>query len=292
MKERNAGLLLLLTSLIWGMSFVAQSVSSDAVGSFTFNGLRMLIGALVLLPAVLPVIRKHHGDKAYFAKAVKSGLILAVFIASASVVQQYGVAISGAGKSGFITSIYIIFVPIFSMVFGTRVPKRTWLCALAALIGMYLLCVTEGMTVSSGDLILIGCAVLFACHIIAIDKVSHDTEGILLSFLQFLFAGIICSAVMLPLEHPSMESVLAVWWPILYAGAFSCGIAYTLQIIGQKYMKPANAVLILSLESVWAAIGGALLLGETMSAKEMAGCAVVFLSVAIAQLPSSQESST
>lgn len=290
MKERNAGLLLLLTSFIWGMSFVAQSVSSDAVGSFTFNGIRMLIGALVLLPVVIPVARKHKGDKAYWKRAWKSGALLGVLIASASVVQQYGVAISGAGKGGFITSIYIIFVPIFSMLFGSKVSRRTWTCAAAALVGMYMLCISDGFSISSGDLILIACAVLFAFHIIAIDHVGRYTEGVLLSFLQFLIGGAICSVVMIPLEHPSAESIIAVWWPILYAGAFSCGAAYTLQIIGQKYMKPSNAVLILSLESVWAAIGGAIILGESMSAREMIGAALVFASVVAAQIPGKEDS--
>ena len=290
MKERNAGLLLLLTSLIWGMSFVAQSVSSDAVGSFTFNGLRMLLGALVLIPFAIPAIRRHAGDRAYLSKALRSGLLLGFLIAAASVVQQYGVAISGAGKGGFITSVYIIFVPIFSMAFGARVGRRTWLCAAAALIGMYMLCISGGLSISSGDLILIACAVLFAFHIIAIDFTGRHTEGVLLSFLQFLFGGLICSAVMVPLEHPSIDAVAAVWMPIAYAGAFSCGIAYTLQIIRQKHMKPSNAVLILSLESVWAAVGGALILGETMTAREMVGAGLVFASVLVSQLP--QKSST
>ncbi len=289
MKERNAALLLLLTSLIWGMAFIAQSVSSGAVGSFTFNGIRLVIGALVLSPLAVKSALRHKGNRAYFIRALKSGLLLGVLLASASVMQQLGVGISGAGKGGFITSVYMIFVPIIAIFFGQFPSRKVWLCAAVALAGMYLLCISEGFSISSGDIYLIICALLFALHIIVIDKVSGYTDGVLLSAIQFLSGGILCLMMMAVFEEPSIDSILSVWWPILYAGAFSCGIAYTLQIIGQRYMKPENAVLILSLESVWAAIGGAIFLGETMTGREMIGSLLVFGSVVISQLPSGKK---
>ena len=267
------------------MSFVAQSVSSDAVGSFTFNGLRMLLGALVLIPFAIPAIRRHAGDRAYLSKALRSGLLLGFLIAAASVVQQYGVAISGAGKGGFITSIYIILVPFISVLMGKRIERRTWIAAAAALLGMYLLCLSSNEGIARGDLFLILCALLFSFHIIAIDKVGKDVDGVVLSMFQFLFGSIIAAPGMIA-ESPGMDAITSAWLPILYAGAFSCGIAYTLQVVGQRYVRPSHAVLLLSLESVWAAIGGALLLSERMSVRESVGCALVFAAVIAAQLPS------
>ena len=165
MKERNAGLLLLLTSLIWGLSFVAQSVSAESIGPFTFNAVRLIIGAIVLIPFAIPGIRRHRGDWEYFRKALKGGAICGLCLSAAAVTQQAGIAVSGAGKGGFITSLYIIIVPIISMVFGMRPGLRTWLCAAAALVGMYFLTLSEGLSLSAGDGLLIACAFLFALHI-------------------------------------------------------------------------------------------------------------------------------
>lgn len=284
MKERNAGMLLLLTSLIWGLSFVAQSVSSESVGPFTFNAVRLIIGAIVLIPFTLPGIRKHNGDSAYFGKAIKGGILCGLCLAAASVTQQAGVAISGAGKGGFITSLYIIIVPILSILLGKRPGLKTWICAAAALAGMYFLTLSGGFSLSSGDLLLIICAVLFALHIMIIDRVGKDVDGVLLSMLQFLIGGIASGIGMFIFEELSISSIMEAWLPVLYAGAFSCGIAYTLQIVGQKYMNPDHAVLILSLESVWAAIGGAVILGERMSGKELFGCILVFAAVIASQI--------
>ncbi len=289
MKEQKAILLLLLTSLIWGLSFVAQSVSSESVGPFTFNGIRMLIGALVLIPFALPYIRKHKGDREYWENAVRGGILCGLCLGAASVTQQIGVGESGAGKGGFITSLYIVIVPFMSLAVGQKIRRTTWLSALIAMIGMYLISIKEGFTVSSGDLWLIACAVLFALHIMMIDRTGKDTDGIILSLFQFLTAGILCSAGMIA-EKPEPSAILSAWLPILYAGAFSCGIAYTLQVIGQRYVRPSRAVFALSLESVWAAIGGMLLLSEKLSLREAIGCALVFAAVLIAEMP--QKSST
>ena len=289
MKEQKAILLLLLTSLIWGLSFVAQSVSSESVGPFTFNGIRMLIGALVLIPFALPYIRKHKGDREYWKNAVRGGILCGLCLGAASVTQQIGVGESGAGKGGFITSLYIVIVPFMSLAVGQKIRRTTWLSALIAMIGMYLISIKEGFTVSSGDLWLIACAVLFALHIMVIDRTGKNTDGIILSLFQFLTAGVLCSVGMIA-EKPEPSAILSAWLPILYAGAFSCGIAYTLQVIGQRYVRPSRAVFALSLESVWAAIGGMLLLSEKLSLREAIGCALVFAAVLIAEMP--QKSST
>ena len=290
MKEQKAILLLLATSFIWGFSFVAQSVSSESIGPFTFNSIRMLIGSLTLLPVVIPVFRRHRGDRVYMKKALTGGILCGICLAAASIVQQIGISMSGAGKGGFITSLYIVIVPFLSLALGQRIRKAVWLSAAIAIVGMYLLSIGEGFSISKGDLYLIACAFLFAIHIMIIDRVGKDLEGIELSFLQFLSAGIIASAGFL-FEGTKASAVTSAWLPILYAGIFSCGIAYTLQVIGQKYVRPSRAVFALSLESVWAAIGGAMILSERLSAKELAGCALVFAAVLIAEIEP-QKSST
>ena len=283
MKERDASLLLLLTSVIWGFSFVAQSVSAESVGPFTFNCVRMLIGAIVLLPFTLP--RMMREIRRNGRKTLLSGLLCGFLLLAATVTQQIGITTSGAGKGGFITSIYIIIVPFLSMIAGKHIGLRTWISAAVALAGMYLLCLSSAEGVASGDIYLIICALLFSFHIIAIDKVGKDMDGLTLSALQFLSGSLLAIPGMIA-EAPEVQSLVSAWLPIFYAGAFSCGIAYTLQVVGQKYVRPSHAVLLLSLESVWAAVGGALLLAERMSAREMAGCILVFAAVTAAQLPS------
>ena len=283
MKERNAAMLLLLTSLIWGLSFVAQSVSSESIGPFTFNSIRFLIGAIVLIPFALPAIRRECKASGYWKRTLKGGIICGICLASAAVIQQIGIAESGAGKGGFITSLYIIIVPFLSVVFGKKVEKKTWIAGIVAIVGMYLLCIGDSSGFSRGDIFLLICALFFSFHIMAIDSVGKDVDGVTLSMFQFLTAGIVTLPGMLS-EGPSLSAVLSSWLPIFYAGAFSCGVAYTLQVVGQKYVRPQHAVLLLSLESVWAAVGGALMLSERMTGREMAGCLIVFSAVIAAQI--------
>ena len=290
MKEQKAILLLLLTSLIWGLAFVAQSVSSESIGPFTFNGIRMLIGAIVLVPFALPIMKKHKGDSAYWKNAIRGGMLCGLCLGAAAVTQQFGIASSGAGKGGFITSLYIVIVPFMSVILGQKIRKGIWLSAVIAIIGMYLLSIGEGFSISEGDIYLIICAFLFALHIMVVDATGKKTDGIVLSMFQFLTAGILCSIGAI-FEKPQMNAILSAWLPILYAGAFSCGIAYTLQVVAQKYVRPSRAVFALSLESVWAAIGGALILAERLSAREIAGCALVFAAVLVAEIEP-QKSST
>ena len=289
MKTRPASMLLLLTSLIWGFSFVAQSVASGSLDPFTFNAIRFLLGALVLVPFALPGIRRIRSDSEYRRKYIKGAVLCGLFLALASLTQQKGVAISGAAKGGFLTSLYIILVPFLSVLLGGKVGLRTWASGVVALAGMYMLTLGGSKArISEGDIWLLVCAFLFAGHIIVIDRTGKGLDGISLSMGQFLTAGII-SLPGLFVEGPMLSDVLSQAVPVFYAGAFSCGIAYTLQVVGQKYVEPPKATLIMSLESVWAAVGGALILSERLTGLETAGCVLVFVSVLFAQLnPSSK----
>lgn len=284
MKERNAVLLLLLTSFIWGLSFVAQSVSTESIGAFTFNGIRMVLGAIVLIPVAFKTLKIHAKDKAYRKRTIKGGLLMGLFLAAASMTQQIGIETTDAGKAAFITSLYMIIVPFISRIFGKKIEKKIWVCALIALAGMYMLCLSGGMSISRGDLYLFACAILFSCHILVIEKVSKDSDGVELSMFQFFFGGLMCLIGMLIFERPDLSSIKEAALPLAYAGFLSCGVAYTLQTVAQKYVQASKATLALSLESVWAAIGGALILSERLSLNELIGCALVFLAVLLAQI--------
>ena len=284
MKERNAVLLLLLTSFIWGLSFVAQSVSTESIGAFTFNGIRMVLGAIVLIPVAFKTLKIHVKDKEYMKRTIKGGLLMGLFLAAASMTQQIGIETTDAGKAAFITSLYMIIVPFISRIFGKKIEKKIWACALIALAGMYMLCLSGGMSISRGDLYLFACAILFSCHILVIEKVSKDSDGVELSMFQFFFGGLMCLIGMLIFERPDLSSIKEASLPLAYAGFLSCGVAYTLQTVAQKYVQASKATLALSLESVWAAIGGALILSERLSLNELIGCALVFLAVLLAQI--------
>ena len=284
MKERNAVLLLLLTSFIWGLSFVAQSVSTESIGAFTFNGIRMVLGAIVLIPVAFKTLKINAKDKAYMKRTIKGGLLMGLFLAAASMTQQIGIETTDAGKAAFMTSLYMIIVPFISRIFGKKIEKKIWVCALIALAGMYMLCLSGGMSISRGDLYLFACAILFSCHILVIEKVSKDSDGVELSMFQFFFGGLMCLIGMLIFERPDLYSIKEASLPLAYAGFLSCGVAYTLQTVAQKYVQASKATLALSLESVWAAIGGALILSERLSLNELIGCALVFLAVLLAQI--------
>lgn len=285
MKERNAILLLLLTSLIWGFAFVAQSNAADSIGPLTYNGIRMLIGAAALLPLTYKKFKMHLKDREYMKTLTKAGMCCALCLGLASVLQQAGIAYTTAGKAGFITSLYMLIVPIFSIALGKRVSKKVWGCVFMGILGAYLLSMNSKLTISKGDLLIFLCSIVFAFHIMFIDHFGKKVDGVELSNLQFLFAGLICFILSFIFEDVRMESIMDASTAILYSGIMSCGVAYTLQIVAQKYVSPAPATLAMSLESVWAAVGGMLLLGEVMSLRETMGCTILFVAVVIAQLP-------
>ena len=281
-------LLLLLTATIWGVAFVAQSVGMDYVEPFTFNAVRSLIGAVVLLPCIALLKKVNGGEekessqKTLILGGVSCGVIL--FIASSF--QQFGIQYTTVGKAGFITAMYIVLVPIVGLFFHKHVGLRVWTAVLLAVGGLYLLCMPEGSFVlQKGDLLVLACAFTFTFHILVIDYFSPKVDGVKMSCIQFFTCALLSTVGMLIFEEPDLQSICDAWLPILYAGAMSCGVAYTLQILGQKGMNPTVASLILSLESVISLLAGWLILGQKLSLRELLGCAIVFIAIILVQLP-------
>lgn len=265
----------LAAAAIWGMAFIAQTVSFDAVGPFTFNGLRFLIGFLVLCPSVIQ-------RKAMIRQSLKGGICCGVAITLACVIQQAGIGLLPAGKAGFITSLYMVLVPFFSLVQGKKVTGRNWICIALALLGLLCLCGFSVQGFGKGEALMLLCACFFAIQIMLVDAFP-EADAIVLSAIQFLTAGIICLPFIALLEAPSFTDIRAAWMPILYTGIFSTGVAYTLQAIGQRMLGPSLAVIPLSMESVFSALFGFLLLHQKLSAMEMAGCAIVLAAVLLSQ---------
>lgn len=294
-RKVRGSIMLFTTAFIWGSSFVAQKVGMDFIGPFTYNGLRFLVGALVLVPVILAMdgIKKKKKDSVTDAAALKEqrktlligGLSCGAVLFIASSLQQHGLMFVSAGMVGFITALYIVLVPILGLFIGRKVRKILWLSVALATVGLYLLCITTGFTVGKGDLLVIACAFGFAVHILVIDYFSPKTDGIKLSCLQFFLAGLFSVPCMAIFETVDWANVLICWFPILYTGVMSCGVAYTLQVIGQKDVEPAVASLILSLESVFAVIAGIILLHEQVSGREVLGCIIMFAAIILAQLP-------
>ena len=288
-------LVLLLTAFIWGVAFVAQSVGGDAVGCFTFNGVRSLIGAAVLLPVIAFLDKqkkKELGEDQFLAqKGDKKTLILGgiscgLMLCIASNFQQFGISFTTVGKAGFITAMYILIVPILGLFMKKKVGMKVWLGVILATVGLYMLCMTsESFSLSKGDLLVLVCAGFFSLHILIIDYFSPKVDGVRLSCIQFFVCGLISTVIAFIFENPNLGAILSGWLPILYAGVMSCGVAYTLQIIGQKNMDPTVASLILSLESVFSVLAGWVLLNQKLSIRELFGCVLMFLAIILAQLP-------
>lgn len=280
--------MLFFTALIWGTAFAAQRVAGQYIGAFTFNSARFLIGAVALLPVLAASV--HRGRRLGRPvnlggrKLVVGGVLCGVALFLAGNLQQFGIEETTAGKAGFITALYIVLVPVFSIPLKKRPGFATWIGAAVALAGMYLLCMKEGFTVSTGDLYVLCCAVCFAVQILLIDHYSPVVNGVALSCIQFVVAGMLGCIPALLLESPTVSAVLAAWQPILFVGVISCGVAYTLQILAQRHVPAPVASLIMSLESVFAALAGVLLLNETMSAREAIGCALMLAAVLLVQL--------
>lgn len=291
MKWKN-NLILLLAALIWGCAFVAQSEGTQHVGPWTFNCLRSFIGSATLF-LLMPLLDKVRNVKKN-AGADKKGLIFGgiacgIVLAAGSMFQQIGIMQTTTGKAGFITALYVILVPILGLLIGHRTRLIVWIGALIALIGFYFLSFSgESLSIQSGDFYLLICAVLFAVHILVIDHFSF-VDGVRMSCIQFLVAGVICMIGMFLFEKPDAGAIMDAAVPILYAGCLSSGAGYTLQIIGQKDADPAVASMLLSLESVFAALSGFVLLHQTMSGREIIGCALIFLAVIISQYPEKKQ---
>ena len=281
-------ILLVLTALIWGCAFVAQSVGMDYVGPFTFNMARFLIGAVVLLPVIwfMDRQRKTGAEKGAGQKTlIIGGICCGIALAVASTLQQWGILFTTVGKAGFITAMYIVIVPLLGIFIGKKVRPLIISCVAIAVVGFYFLCMTESLRLGLGDFLVLLCAIAFSIHILVIDHFSPKVDGVKMSAIQFLTAAIISAVPTLLWEQPVFTEILQAWQPVLYAGVMSCGVAYTLQIIAQKNADPTVASLLLSLESVFSVLAGWVLLGQGLSLKELFGCVLIFCAIILAQLP-------
>ncbi len=297
-RSTRAALLLLLTAMIWGAAFVAQDVAAEALEPFAFNGTRMALAALTLVPVIL--FRQRQRCKAAAACGdpaptllpqepaqrrflLLGGALCGLMLAMGSGFQQLGIdAGVQAGKAGFITALYIVLVPITGLLFGQRPKPLIWVAVALSAAGLYLLCMQGGFVLESGDLLLLLCAFSFTGHILVVDRVGARVDGILLSCLQFAVCAVLCLIVSAFTEHPTWEGLKAAAVPILYAGILSGGVGYTLQVVAQKDIDPTIASLLMCLESVFAVLFGWILLGDSMSLREYLGCAVMMGGIVLA----------
>lgn len=296
-KKHSASIILLfLTAIIWGFAFVAQRVGSEYIGTFYFNGIRFTLGALSLIPVIF-IFEKEAKDKEKLKRTVKCGIGAGTILFIASTLQQYGVFITqSAGKAGFITGLYTVLVPLIGFVFlKYKTNIFTWIGAILAVVGLFLLSFTSGITsIGIGDLILLIGSVFWALHIIFIDHFGNNVSSLKFSMTQFYTCAALCFISALITKEPvSLEAIKLAGIPILYGGLMSVGVAYTLQVIGQKNVEPSLAAIICSSESLFSAVGGAIILGESMTARAYIGCALMFAGIISSQLkPKSEKLST
>ena len=289
MKKQLTGVAFLaVAALIWGSTFVAQSVGMDKVGPFTFQAVRCALAVLFLLPVI--ALFEIRDIKNYFRRWLDkklwlAGILcgLALFIAAS--LQQVSLVDTDAGKAGFLTALYIVLVPVIGFFLGRRLPLPTIISIVLAVIGLYLLSCVGVTTIRTGDLLLLGCALAFAVQITLIDRLGKDVDGLRLNCIQCLVVTILSTIFMFGTEEPHLPDILACWLPIGYAGILSMGVAYSLQVLGQQRLEPTAASLIMSLESVVAAITGWLILRESMTSVELWGCCLVFAAVILSQIP-------
>ena len=292
MKQQiKSSLILLLTATIWGVAFVAKSVGMEYIGHFTFNAIRCVLGGLVLIPVILVLKKKKEtgaenqekeDKKTLWAGGIACGVILCI----ASNLQQFGIMEASVGKSGFFTALYIVMIPVIGIFIGKRPGIKLWFCVALAVVGMYLLCMKDGsFTIERADIMLLLCALAFSFHILVVDYFSPKVDGVKMSCIQFFVCGVLSAVGMLFTETPDISNIQAAWLPLLYAGLLSCGVGYTLQIVGQKGINPVIASLIMSLESVISALAGWVILGQVLSPKEILGCVLMFVAIIITQIP-------
>ena len=292
MKNKLRGsLAILIATVIWGSAFIAQSVGMDYIGPFTFQTMRSVLAVPFLIIVIFLIERNP-------AKSIKNwlepdlwkaGLPCGVALFIAAGLQQMGIVHTTAGKAGFITAMYIVLVPILGVFLRKKPPFTAWIGVLLAVAGLYLLSCVGVTQVNIGDLYLLGCALGYAVQITLVDQMGTSVDGLRLNCVQSLFCGIFSGIVMFLTEDVVISSILSCWIPLVYAGIFSLGIAFSLQIIGQKHLEPTPAALIMSLESVFAVLFGWLLLHERMSTAELCGCALVFCAVILSQIPAKEK---
>ena len=281
--------LLILTALIWGTAFVAQRVGMDSIEPLTFTASRMVLAAVAvgILSAFTGRRNAVRGDAARIRRnSLLGGVCCGFFLATATIFQQMGIVTTTAGKAGFITALYMLLVPILARIlFGKRSAWLVWLAVAIGVFGMYLLCVNEDFTLTRGDALCCVCAALFSGHILCCDHFAPKADPIRMSAIQFAAAAVLSGAAAFIAERPGWQKVASAAVPILYCGLISGGVGYTLQIVAQRWTDPTIASLLMSLESVFAVLAGAVILGERMSRRETLGCAVMFLAIILVQIP-------
>ncbi|MEK6266531.1 MAG: DMT family transporter [Clostridium sp.] len=287
----SANMLLLLTAAIWGFAFVAQRVGSQYVGAFTFNGLRFALGSISLIPLIIYFDKKKKNDnrnegniEVNAKKSILSGVLVGIALYAAATLQQVGLIYTTAGKASFITGLYMVFVPIIGIFLKHKIEKKSWIGVVIAVVGLYLLSVNENFSIGFGDLLEVIGAIFWAIHILTIGYFSNKMDVLKLSFIQFATCSFLSLISALIFEKITMNGISQALVPILYGGLLSVGVAYTLQVVAQKDAKPSHAAIILSMESVFGAIGGALLLGESMSSRGYMGCILILLGILVTQI--------
>ena len=282
----KGNIILMLTAVIWGVSFVSQRVGMEYIKPNTFNGIRTILGALILLPFIFVRGKTGKSRPSDGKKLLVGGIVCGALLCAAGTLQTWGMVYTTSGKSGFITAMYMIFVPVIGLFAGKKIRVATAAGVVLAVMGMYMLSIGgTDITVNKGDVITLACAFIFAFHIMAVDRFSGEVDCVKLACLQFFVCGTVNIILMFLFEHPDCELVRACAVPILYSGIMSCGVAYTLQIVGQQYAEPTTASIIMSLESVFAALAGWAVLNETLTLREAFGCILMFAAIIIVQLP-------
>ena len=301
-KHSKNFILLFLTALIWGVAFVAQSVAMDYIGPYTFNAVRSLLGGIVLVPCVFlfgqkkkSVIDEDPSKGTAIDRPgdmITGGLLCGIMLFLSTTLQQVGIQYTTVAKAGFITALYIILVPILGIFLKKRVSFQIWISVVIAIIGLYLLCMKGSFHLGQGDFLMLVCSLCFALHILVIDHFTDKVSGVKLSCIQFFVCGLLSCILMFLFEKPAVSDILSAWLPIVYAGVFSSGVAYTLQIIGQKGTDPTIASLILSLESVVSVLAGWIILGQSLTPREILGCLLMFGAIILAQVAPVQKASS
>jgi drug/metabolite transporter (DMT)-like permease len=287
----GANMLLLLTAAIWGFAFVAQRVGSQYVGAFTFNGIRFALGSISLIPLIIYFDKRKKSDnrnesniETNAKKSILSGVLVGIALYVAATLQQVGLIYTTAGKASFITGLYMVFVPIIGIFLKHKIEKKSWAGVVIAVVGLYLLSVNENFSIGYGDLLEVIGAIFWAIHILTIGYFSNKMDVLKLSFIQFVTCSVLSLISALIFEKITMNGITQALVPILYGGLLSVGVAYTLQVVAQKNAKPSHAAIILSMESVFGAIGGAVLLGESMSSRGYIGCILILGGILVTQI--------
>lgn len=289
-RQMQGSIYLLIGTVIWGTAFVAQSVGMDHIGPFTFQAVRSYIAVAALIPVIFLMEFRKNDGQTFLSRwknpaLWKTGLLCGIALFVASGLQQVGLVYTDAGKAGFITAMYIVLVPVLGLFLGQKPGRLIWIGVALAVAGLYLLSCTGATGINIGDIYLMGCAAAFAVQITLVDRLSQGLDGLRLNLVQFLVNAVLSTLFMFLLEEPVWSSITDCAVPLLYTGVFSSGVAYSLQILGQQHLSPAPASLIMSLESVFAALAGWLLLHERLTSTELLGCTLVFAAVILSQIP-------